>query len=144
MLTYELKKSPGLPLYEALYRCIRQDILTGILKPGEKLPSKRALAEHLRLSVITVEGAYAQLEAEGYVYTKPKQGFFVCPVQQTPEPPRPATIPAETPAPEQPGGRLPLPRRHLGPADPAGAVRGQLSHPRAPSGPLRLAPGHCR
>ena len=43
MLTYELKKKPGVPLYEALYRCIRQDILTGKLQPGEKLPSKRAL-----------------------------------------------------------------------------------------------------
>ena len=35
MLTYELKKAPGVPLYEALYRCIRQDILTGGLQPGE-------------------------------------------------------------------------------------------------------------
>ena len=35
MLTYELKKKPGVPLYEALYRCIRQDILTGKLTPGE-------------------------------------------------------------------------------------------------------------
>ena len=39
MLTYELKKSPGVPLYEALYRCIREDILSGKLQPGEKLPS---------------------------------------------------------------------------------------------------------
>ena len=37
MLTYELKKSPGVPLYEALYRCIRADILSGVLKPGQKL-----------------------------------------------------------------------------------------------------------
>ena len=66
MLTYELKKSPGVPLYEALYRCIRGDILSGALRPGEKLPSKRALAEHLRVSVVTVECAYSQLEAEGY------------------------------------------------------------------------------
>ena len=46
MLTYELKKSPGVPLYEALYRCIRRDILNGTLAPGQKLPSKRALAEN--------------------------------------------------------------------------------------------------
>ena len=39
MLTYELKKSPGVPLYEDLYRCIREDILTGKLSPGAKLPS---------------------------------------------------------------------------------------------------------
>ena len=99
MLTYSMEDRGSLPLYEYLYRCIRRDILSGALAAGERLPSKRALAEHLRLSVITVEGAYAQLEAEGYVYTKPKQVFFVCPVQQTPEPPQPAAIPAEKPAP---------------------------------------------
>ena len=37
MLTYELKKAPGVPLYEALYRCIRGDILSGALAPGEKV-----------------------------------------------------------------------------------------------------------
>ena len=66
MLTYDLTQQPGIPLYEALYRCIRQDILTGTLPPQTRLPSKRALAEHLHLSVITVESAYRQLEAEGY------------------------------------------------------------------------------
>ena len=55
MLTYEIKKSPGVPLYEALYRCIRGDILSGVLKPGEKLPSKRTLAQNLEVSRITVE-----------------------------------------------------------------------------------------
>ena len=65
MLTYELKKSPGVPLYEALYRAIRGDILTGNLAAGEKLPSKRALAENLEVSKITVETAYNQLLAEG-------------------------------------------------------------------------------
>ena len=55
MLTYELKKSPGVPLYEALYRCIRGDILSGKLRAGEKLPSKRALAQNLEVSKITVK-----------------------------------------------------------------------------------------
>ena len=61
MLTYELKKTPGVPLYEALYRCIRRDILSGALQAGEKLPSKRALAQNLEVSKITVEAAYGQL-----------------------------------------------------------------------------------
>lgn len=94
MLTYELKKKPGLPLYEALYRCIRQDILTGKLQPGEKLPSKRALAQHLELGKITVEAAYAQLLSEGYIRSREKVGFFVEPVEQIPaEPmePKPAS-----------------------------------------------------
>ncbi len=77
MLTYELKKSPGVPLYEALYRCIRRDILTGVLKPGEKLPSKRALSQNLEISKITVEGAYSQLLAEGYITAREKVGYFV-------------------------------------------------------------------
>ena len=77
MLTYELKKSPGVPLYEALYRCIRGDILSGKLAPGEKLPSKRALAQNLEISKITVEGAYSQLLAEGYIRAREKVGYFV-------------------------------------------------------------------
>ena len=77
MLTYELKKAPGVPLYEALYRCIRQDILSGRLATGEKLPSKRALATHLEVSKITVEAAYNQLLAEGYIRSQEKVGYFV-------------------------------------------------------------------
>ena len=77
MLTYELKKSPGVPLYEALYRCIRGDILDGTLAPGEKLPSKRALAENLEVSKITVEAAYNQLLSEGYIRSQEKVGYFV-------------------------------------------------------------------
>ena len=75
MLTYELKKSPGVPLYEALYRCIRSDILSGRLEPGEKLPSKRALAIHLEISKITVEGAYDQLLAEGYIRSRERSAI---------------------------------------------------------------------
>ena len=71
MRTYALENRGRAPLYEYLYRCIRGDILDGTLTAGERLPSKRALAEHLHISVMTVEGAYQQLEAEGYVYTQP-------------------------------------------------------------------------
>ena len=77
MLTYELKKSPGVPLYEALYRCIRGDILSGKLQPGSKLPSKRALAQNLEVSKITVEAAYNQLLMEGYICSQEKVGYFV-------------------------------------------------------------------
>ena len=77
MLTYELKKSPGVPLYEALYRCIREDILSGRLQPDTKLPSKRALAQNLEVSKITVEAAYNQLLSEGYIRSQEKVGYFV-------------------------------------------------------------------
>ena len=82
MLTYELKKQPGVPLYESLYRCIREDILSGRLMPGQKLPSKRALAEHLEVSRITVEGAYDQLLAEGFIRSVERVGYFAEAVQR--------------------------------------------------------------
>ena len=94
MLTYELKKSPGVPLYEALYRCIRGDILSGVLSPGEKLPSKRALAQNLEVSKITVEAAYNQLLSEGYIRSQEKKGYFVEAVQRQ-APPRTVEMPGE-------------------------------------------------
>ena len=98
MLTYELKKNPGVPLYEALYRCIREDILSGKLVPGEKLPSKRALALHLEVSKVTVEGAYAQLLAEGYLRSEEKVGYFVEAVLHNRAPaPVPAPVREESP-----------------------------------------------
>jgi len=97
MLTYNMEDRGGLPLYEYLYRRLRDDILNGKLAAGERLPSKRALAEHLRLSVVTVDGAYQQLEAEGYVDARPRLGFFVSPVDRLPaaEPPETVPLPAK-------------------------------------------------
>ena len=100
MLTYELKKAPGVPLYEALYRCIRGDILSGVLPSGAKLPSKRALAQNLEVSKITVEGAYGQLLAEGYIRSEEKVGYFVEEIHRLPakQPPRVDTeLPEDTP-----------------------------------------------
>ena len=91
MLTYELTKAPGLPLYESLYRCIREDILCGALAPGVKLPSKRALAANLEVSKITVENAYSQLLAEGYIRSEEKVGYFVESVERV----IPAPVPRE-------------------------------------------------
>ena len=98
MLTYELKKSHGVPLYESLYRCIRSDILSGRLAPGTKLPSKRALAANLEVSKITVEAAYNQLLSEGYIHAREKVGYFVEAFHQI----RPETPAVQsTPAPER-------------------------------------------
>lgn len=88
MRTYQLKKQPGLPLYESLYRAIREDICSGNLAPGEKLPSKRALASNLEIGKTTVEGAYAQLLDEGYITSKERQGFFVEALPRPAEPRR--------------------------------------------------------
>ena len=94
MLTYDMDGRSGAPLYEHLYRCIRQDILSGALAAGEKLPSRRRLAEHLNVSVMTVEGAYRQLEAEGYLTARPRRGFFVAEVDKRPEPQAAPPLPA--------------------------------------------------
>ena len=55
MLTYALEKNGSSSLYTQLYGCIRRDILSGALPPRQKLPSKRALAQHLEVSVITLK-----------------------------------------------------------------------------------------
>lgn len=77
MLTYSFTNIGSDSLYEHLYKCIKSDILNGILSTGEKLPSKRTFAKNLNISTITVENAYAQLIAEGYIYSLPKKGYFV-------------------------------------------------------------------
>ena len=81
MLTYSFDNRGKLTLYEYLYRCIKKDILEGKLKKDERLPSKRNLAKHLDISVITVENAYAQLQIEGYIYSKEKRGYYVSEVE---------------------------------------------------------------
>ena len=77
MLTYSFADIGSDSLYEHLYKCIKNDIKKGVLEKNEKLPSKRSLAKNLGISVITVENAYEQLIAEGYIYSMPKRGFYV-------------------------------------------------------------------
>lgn len=77
MLTYHLDHHGKSPLYEQLYRAIRADIISGALKGGDRLPAKRPLAAHLRISQITVETAYGQLAAEGYIHAVPRSFYFV-------------------------------------------------------------------
>ena len=77
MLTYSFDNTGSDSLYEHLYKCIKNDILSGELAPDYKLPSKRSFAKNLGISTITVENAYAQLIAEGYIYSLPKKGYYV-------------------------------------------------------------------
>ena len=77
MLTYHLKPYDQQPLYEQLYHAVRADIMSGALPGGTRLPSKRKLAANLRVSQITVETAYGQLAAEGYIASAPRRGYFV-------------------------------------------------------------------
>lgn len=81
MLTYNMDRHGKTPLYEALYHAIKHDIQQGKLLPDEKLPSKRTFSKHLGISTITVENAYHQLLAEGYIYSIPKSGYYVSDIE---------------------------------------------------------------
>lgn len=81
MLTYDLDQRGDSSLYEYLYRCIKLDILEGVLAAGSRLPSKRKFAKHHQISLKTVENAYEQLLTEGYIYSEEKCGYFVSPLE---------------------------------------------------------------
>jgi len=70
------------PLYKQLYKQIRADVLAGKMPAHAKLPSVRDLAVELSTSRNTVDGAYQELSAEGYIYSKQRSGFFVSALEQ--------------------------------------------------------------
>ncbi len=80
-LTFSLDSKSKSPLYEQIYNYIKSEIHTGKLSAASKLPSTRALAEHLQVSRSTVELAYEQLISEGYVETIPWKGYYVSELQ---------------------------------------------------------------
>ena len=84
MLDYNLEQRGGASLYEYVYQQIRDDIVAGRIVAGEHLPSKRAFASHLGISVITIENAYSQLLAEGYICSKPRRGYYACELPEAP------------------------------------------------------------
>jgi len=67
----------GAPIYDQIYSQIKDAILSGQVTEGEALPSIRALAKDLRISVITTKRAYDELESEGFIYTLTGKGCFV-------------------------------------------------------------------
>jgi GntR family transcriptional regulator / MocR family aminotransferase len=75
-LNFDKKQSRNY-FYQQIYEGLKQNILEGRLKPDEKLPSKRKLAEQLKVSTNSVMNAYEQLLAEGYIYTAERKGYYV-------------------------------------------------------------------
>ena len=71
----------GEPLYQQIYGHIRREIETRRILPGEKLPSTRLLAANLQVSRSTVDLAYEQLYAEGYITSRPCRGYFACEIE---------------------------------------------------------------
>ncbi|MCR4939948.1 MAG: PLP-dependent aminotransferase family protein [Treponemataceae bacterium] len=76
MITCDFQLRGNMSLCEYLYKTIKELITGDKIKKNEKLPSKRSLASHLGVSVITVANAYARLISEGYMYSVEKKGFF--------------------------------------------------------------------
>lgn len=72
-----ISNSSGLPIYEQIATQIKNQIVAGTLEQGQPLPSIRALAKDLRISVITTKRAYDELEAEGFLFTVAGKGCFV-------------------------------------------------------------------
>lgn len=65
------------PIYEQVKFGLRRLILTGVLNPDDKMPSVRELSSQLAINPNTVQRAYRELEAEGYIYSVPGKGSFV-------------------------------------------------------------------
>lgn len=72
-----ISNSSGKPIYEQITDQVKSQIMSGQLKAGDALPSMRALAQSLRISLITTKRAYNDLEAEGFVETVAGKGSFV-------------------------------------------------------------------
>ncbi len=71
-------RESNIPIYMQLYEFIKTEITSGVLKPDVKLPSIREASTTMNLSKTTIENAYSQLVAEGYIENSPKRGYYVC------------------------------------------------------------------
>ncbi len=74
-----ISNASGLPIYEQIYTQIKNSIISGELREGDALPSIRALAKDLRISVITTKRAYDELERDGFINTVAAKGCYVAP-----------------------------------------------------------------
>ena len=81
-MTILIDNRGGQPIYEQIVSQLREQILSGQLPEDTPLPSIRALAKDLTISVITTKRAYDELEAAGLIYTVPGKGSFVAPVNR--------------------------------------------------------------
>lgn len=72
-----IRNTVNQPIYDQICAQIKAQIIAGQLAPGEALPSIRALAKDLKISVITTKRAYDELEAEGFLFTVAGKGCFV-------------------------------------------------------------------
>ncbi len=84
-------------LYLAVYRYYRDQITERRLPPGSKMPSLRTCAQELKLSRTTIENAYLQLAADGYIIAKAQSGYYVTDIADRPLPSRNTARTQDTP-----------------------------------------------
>ena len=101
MLLYDFNKRNDLSKYEYLYRCLKEDIVTGRIAQGSRMPSKRTLAEDNNISIRTVLSAYDQLVVEGYLVSKERSGYYVVSDFDSPLRYQKVNIPLPAPEPEE-------------------------------------------
>ncbi|MCC8165352.1 MAG: PLP-dependent aminotransferase family protein [Planctomycetes bacterium] len=109
MITLTFDESAKQPKYEQLYSHIKAAIVSGTIARGERLPSKRKLASHLSIGLNTVENAYAQLQAEGFIESVEKRGYYA--MRLSARPGGKAHVPVDPPAAEP--DRLARPGRYV-------------------------------
>jgi len=86
---FQLNLRANKPLYEQIKEKIKELIINNILKPDERIPSVRELAQTLTINPNTIQKSYKELEAEGFIYSIRAKGNFVTPLEQQQQ-----TIPA--------------------------------------------------
>ena len=107
-LTTALDAASAVPLYEQLYKSLADEMRSGAIAAGTRMPGKRRLAAELSVSVNTVDAAYQMLAAEGYLESRERSGFYVQEYLALPtrpegeQPPIPAPAPLPEKEPEQP------------------------------------------
>ena len=101
MLHYDFEKRNELSKYEYLYRCLKEDIVTGRIVQGSRMPSKRTLAEDNGISIRTVLNAYNQLLVEGYLESRERSGYYVVSDFDSPLRFQKVNIPLPAPEPEE-------------------------------------------
>lgn len=74
-----ISNSSSVPIYEQIKSSIIEQIMSGVLKENEMLPSIRSLVSDIRISVMTIKKAYDELEQDGYIVTVQGKGSFVVP-----------------------------------------------------------------
>lgn len=74
---FTMRLEGGAPIYEQLERRIKELIISGEMEEGERLPAVREIAKQLSINPNTVQKTYANLEAQGLIYSIPAKGSYV-------------------------------------------------------------------